>query len=77
LPRSRARLLDDECQRAICPTEGAAELVSGITADSVGFRLGPGVGKVTIPLSTFTNAGDDSFSVELLMAGEGTYQERA
>jgi hypothetical protein len=73
---SRARLLDDECKRAVCPVQGNAEEVTGITADSVGFRLGPGVGKVTIPLSTFTTAGDDSFSVELLIAGEGGYQAR-
>jgi hypothetical protein len=73
---SRARLLDEECQKFTCATEGNAKEVTGITADSIGFRLGPGVGKVTIPLSTFTRAGDDSFSVELLIAGAGPYQVR-
>lgn len=73
---SRARLLDEECQKSTCATEGNAKEVTGVTADSIGFRLGPGVGKVTIPLSTFTRAGDDSFSVELLIAGAGPYRAR-
>lgn len=73
---SRARLLDEECQKATCATEGNAEEVTGITADSIGFRLGPGVGKVTIPLSTFTRFGSDSFSVEVLVAGAGAFHAR-
>ncbi len=73
---SRARLLDDECKDTPCATEGRAEEVTGITADSIGFRLGPGIGKVTIPLSTFSDLGSDSFSLELLIGGEGTYTAR-
>jgi hypothetical protein len=71
---SRARLLDEECERATCATEGNAEQVTGITADSIGFRLGPGIGKLTIPLGTFSRAGTDSFSTELLLAGIGSYR---
>lgn len=71
---SRARLLDEECQKSTCTTEGNAKEVTGLTADSIGFRLGPGPGKVRIPLSTFTRVGSDSFRVQLLLAGAGAYR---
>jgi hypothetical protein len=55
---------------------GSAKQVSGITSDSVGFRLGPGPGKVVIPLPAFSSQGNDSFHVEVLAAGGGQLKTR-
>jgi hypothetical protein len=67
------RLLDRACNEIdACPTTGSAQRTTGITADSIGYRLGPGDGSVTITLAPVTGAG--SFVFELLLAGEGQVQ---
>jgi hypothetical protein len=70
---SQARLLDEACEGVPCQTTGSARQTTGITEDSVGFKLGPSPGTVTIPLPDFSEAGDDSFDVEVLVAGRGSY----
>lgn len=64
------RLLDRACESSDdCKTSGKARKTTGITADSLGFELGPGGGSVTIPLRA--EGGGDQVSVEVLVAGTG------
>lgn len=63
------RLLDRACaSEDDCATTGSALRTTGITADSVGYRLGPDEGSVTIPLERIAS---DEFVFELLVTGEG------
>jgi hypothetical protein len=64
---SPERLLDGACRDQQCPTSGSARQTTGLTADSIGFELGPGPGSVTItaPLQF----GD---RLELLVRGQGS-----
>ena len=71
-----ARLVDRACRSGRCTVTGSAKQVSGITSDSVGFRLGPGPGKVRIPLPAFSSAGNDSFHVDVLASGTGQLKTR-
>lgn len=65
------RLLDRVCSvPEDCTTSGSAERTTGITADSVGFRLGPGSGSVTITLVSTSGTGAGEF--EVLASGAGT-----
>lgn len=67
------RLLDRACPNVDdCEVTGAAQRTTGITEDSVGYRLGPGDGSLTIPLQP-TGVGPD-FVFEILVAGEGSAQ---
>lgn len=64
------RLLDRACSGSDrCTTSGKARRTTGITADSVGFELGPGGGSVVIPL--LADSSSDEVSVEVLVAGSG------
>ncbi|MBE7484574.1 MAG: hypothetical protein HS104_31985 [Polyangiaceae bacterium] len=65
------RLLDRVCSLPEdCTTSGSAERTTGITADSVGFRLGPGGGSVTITL--VSTSGSGARELEVLASGAGT-----
>ncbi len=64
------RLLDRACDNDdSCGTAGNAQRTTGITEDSVGYRLGPGSGSLRVPLER-KGMGDD-FTLELLVAGNG------
>lgn len=60
------RALDSFCgDAAACRTTGAAERTTGPTADSVGYRLGPGPATLDIPLD------DTTTGLEVLARGRG------
>jgi hypothetical protein len=66
------RLLDRACALPEdCSTLGSAQRTTGITGDSVGYRIGPGWGSLTIPLQRDDIARPD-FALDLLVAGSGT-----
>jgi hypothetical protein len=83
-----ARVLDVACARtsvadagAPAPTDGCqlsrvgAAKVSGLTADSVGLRLGPEDGSVTIVVPPLNLPGsDDTWTYEVLARGRGSFQ---
>ncbi len=62
------QLLYRSCHSGDCMVTGAAERKSGLTHDTVGFRLGPGAGKVSVPMR---RQGSD-FVLEFMLAGRGT-----
>ena len=66
---SQVRLID-RCERNGCRTAGAVEMTTGITADSVGFVLGPGESSLVIELDV---ASDSWTRREVLLRGEGVY----
>jgi hypothetical protein len=63
------RLLDEACRDKQCATTGSARETTGLTADSIGFELGPGPGSVTIPGGRLQFA---SGQLELLVKGSGS-----
>ena len=69
---SESRLLDEACAVDQCTTTGAARATTGLTSDSLAFQVGPGPGKVVIPLPAFSHAGDSSFRLEALVSGAAT-----
>ena len=73
---SQTRLLDDACGGGECETSGAAQQVTGLTGDSIGYQLGPGPAKLDIPLPTFSDPTQDSFDAEVLAEGHGTLHAR-
>ena len=85
-----ARVLDTACSKtapgtfdphAVQPTSGCylsdkgAKKVSGLTSDSIGLRLGPEEGTVTIvvPPLTLPN-NDDTWTYEILARGTGSFE---
>lgn len=67
------RLIDRACpDETSCQTSGTAERTTGITGDSIGYRMGPMAGSVRIPLER-RNMGDD-FSLAVLASGSGTLE---
>jgi hypothetical protein len=69
---SQSRLLDEACAVEECTTTGVARATTGLTSDSLAFDIGPGPGKVVIPLPAFSNGGDSSFRLEALVSGAAT-----
>ena len=67
---SPERLLDDACLDQQCATSGSARETSGLTADSIGFELGPGPGSVNIMVPALP--GSLGTGVELLLRGSGS-----
>lgn len=64
------RLLDEACRDRRCTTTGSARETTGLTADSIGFVLGPGPGRVTIPMD---DSGAFTYdALELLVKGSGS-----
>lgn len=64
------RLLDRACGVAEgCPVTGSAKGTSGLTADSLGFVLGPGAGSVRVPFEL--QSGSGSVTLDVLLAGTG------
>ena len=70
-----ARVLDVACaQTSNCPVKDGAKRVSGLTADSVGFKLGPTDSTVTINVPPLKLPGaDDTWTFEILARGVGTF----
>ena len=71
-----ARVLDVACAQASnCPVSATgAKRVSGLTADSTGFKLGPGEGTVTINVPALKLPGsDDTWTYEILARGTGSF----
>ena len=70
-----ARVLDVACAQAMnCPVKDGAKRVSGLTADSVGFKLGPTDSTVTINVPPLKLPGaDDTWTYEILARGTGTF----
>lgn len=67
------RLIDRACPNDVsCQTTGSAERTTGITGDSVGYRMGPSSGSVVIPLER-KNMGSE-FSLAVLASGSGTLE---
>ena len=48
---SESRLIDRVCASQACAVSGSARQTQGLTADSIGFQLGPGAGSVVFPLT--------------------------
>lgn len=71
---SGTRLIDricatDEAEDPACELEGAAEQTSGITADSIGFRLGEQAGSLLIHMQAIADATyfySGTFSIKVL-----------
>ncbi len=72
----KSRLLDEACADNSCAVQGSGRVTSGPTADSTGVRVGPGQGVVTIPIPAFSHVYDNSYEIELLVAGRGAAQAR-
>jgi hypothetical protein len=70
---SESRLLDKLCAQGECTTSGSARQTQGLTADSIGFELGPAAGSVILPLrdDLLADFSSSSFSVEVLIQGLG------
>jgi hypothetical protein len=66
---SPERLLDNACLDGACPTTGSARQTTGLTADSIGFELGPGPGSVTIAVPSGSSFTTDQ--LDLLVRGSG------
>jgi hypothetical protein len=68
-----ARLLDRACSAPDgCTIAGDARRTSGLTSDSVGFRLEAGASlDVAVPTSSFAISGDDVWHDEVLVSGSG------
>lgn len=73
---SQTRLIDVACRGGGCQTSGSGKQTSGITSGSIGFRVGPGPGTVTIPIPDFSEPGDDSFEAQVLVRGNGSFKAR-
>jgi hypothetical protein len=72
---SKARLIDDACANSACTLSGSARQTSGITADSIGFKVGPGAGKITIPIPPYASS-NNYMNVEVLVSGHGQFTGR-
>ncbi len=64
------RLLDQTCREGRCKTIGSARETSGLTADSIGYELGPGPGSVTITVPG--QKASSSAYLEVLVKGSGS-----
>lgn len=72
---SRIRMLDELCDQVLsngapaCELSGDARETTGITADTIGYRLGPGGGSLTIRLNAIDGTGysSGSFDIEVLV----------
>jgi len=64
------RLLDQTCREGRCKTTGSARETSGLTADSIGYELGPGPGSVTITVPGHN--ASTSADLEVLVKGSGS-----
>ncbi len=72
---SRIRMLDELCDQVLttgapaCELSGDARETTGITADTVGYRLGPGGGTLAIRLNAIDGTGysSGSFDIEVLV----------
>ena len=69
-----SRLLDTACNEGTCKTTGAERRTTGLTADSIGFQIGPGKGEVLIPIPMLNRPDDNAFDVTVLVQGTGTAQ---
>jgi len=69
---SQSRLIDEACAVEECTTTGNARATTGLTSDSLAFKIGPGPGKVVIPLPAFSHGGNSSFRLEALVSGAAT-----
>lgn len=66
---SDPRVLDRICRVHACTMEGKAVRTHGITDDSIGYHLGPGPGRLVIPVTYELERGD----VEVLVTGSGSF----
>lgn len=69
---SESRLLEESCAVEDCVTSGSARRTTALTSDSLAFKLGPGTGKLVIPIPAFSRPGDNSFRLEALVSGSAT-----
>lgn len=77
-PRPSNSRLIDLCEGGACSTSGEAEMTTGITADSIGFVVGPGPGSLEIDVGSITTGAPSNLtSWEVLIRGEGTYSDGA
>lgn len=62
------------CASQACAVSGSARQTQGLTADSIGFQLGPGAGSVVFPLTpdVLPEFFSSRYTVEVLIKGEGT-----
>lgn len=70
---SNPRVLDRICRVHACVVEGKAVRTHGITDDSIGFHLGPGPGRLVIPVTNELELGE----VEALVTGTGSFAANA
>lgn len=71
---SESRLLEEACAVDECATTGTARRSTALTSESIAFKLGPGPGKVVIPIPSFSRPGADSFQLEALVDGSATFR---
>ncbi|MBI5536084.1 MAG: hypothetical protein HY898_25410 [Deltaproteobacteria bacterium] len=68
------RLLDRACPSPKeCMTTGSAQQTTGITADTNGYKFGPGAGTLRIPMQEAPTASRGPGYVDALVAGRGQF----
>jgi hypothetical protein len=73
-----SRALDSACEHDACKVSGSARVIQGPTNDSHAIHLGPGPGRIDIPLAQIRpRQGDSIWSYEALMAGHGAVSSNA